>query len=184
MLPRPFHVYATQNPIESEGVYILPEAELDRFMLRISMGYPDMEEEVEVLNRVESWDGKPPSVKSITTPANLEKVQAVVRGIYANPDLKHYIAQLVHFTRNDERVQVGSSPRGGIALMALGKAAAVYAGRDFATADDVKQVTHAAIDHRILIRPEASARGTRAHDVVEDALNRIPTPQVPQVARS
>jgi MoxR-like ATPase len=183
-LPTPFHVYATQNPIESEGVYILPEAELDRFMLRISMGYPDPEEEVEVLRRVEAWDGSPPQVRKVTTPENLMKVQAVGRAIFVHNDLRHYIAQLVHFTRNDDRVQVGSSPRGGIALQALAKASALYQGTDFATADDVKEVAHAALEHRILMRPEASARGIRAKDVIQDALQRIPTPRVPQVARA
>ncbi len=183
-LPTPFHVYATQNPIESEGVYILPEAELDRFMLRISMGYPTEDEEVEVLTRVESWEGAPPKVSKITNPKNIEKVQEVARGVYVHADLKRYIAQLVHFTRNDDRVQVGASPRGGIALQALAKAAALYDNRDFATADDVKEVAEAALSHRILLRPEASARGAKAETIVADGLERVPTPKVPQVAKA
>lgn len=181
-LPKPFMVFATQNPIESEGVYILPEAELDRFMLRISMGYPNEAEEVEVLNRVESWDGKPPEATKAATPQHVEQVQAIVRRVYVHPDLKRYIAQIVHATRRDPRVQVGSSPRGSIAMMALAKAAALFSARDFANADDVKQIAHVALDHRILLRPEASARGASAYEVIQEALNQVPTPRVPQVA--
>jgi MoxR-like ATPase len=181
-LPAPFHVYATQNPIESEGVYILPEAELDRFMLRISMGYPTEDEEVEVLTRVESWDGEPPTVKKAATPAQIQQAQATVRKVFVHADLKRYIAQLVHFTRRDPRVLVGSSPRGGIAIMGLAKAAACHAGRDFATADDVKEIAAPALAHRILIRPDAAARGLTADDVVEEALRTVATPKVPQIA--
>lgn len=181
-LPSPFLVYATQNPIESEGVYILPEAELDRFMLRISMGYPTPEEEVEVLTRVESWDGEAPKVDKVATPDAVSKVQAITRRVYTHDDVKRYIAGIIHFTRNDERTLVGSSPRGGIALMSLGKAAACFDGRDFVTTDDIKEVAHVALDHRLLMRPEANARGVTAEHVIEDALQQIPTPKVPQVA--
>ena len=181
-LPAPFHVYATQNPIESEGVYILPEAQLDRFMLRVSMGYPSEEEEIEVLQRVESWDGAPPKVNRVASPALIEQAQAIVRKVYLHTDLKRYLAQLVHSTRRDPRVQVGSSPRGGIAMMALAKAAAVYHGRDFVTTDDVKEIATSALSHRILMRPEANARGQSADDVVQDALNQLPVPKVPMVA--
>jgi MoxR-like ATPase len=182
-LPEPFHVYATQNPIESEGVYILPEAQLDRFMLRVSMGYPTEDEEVEVLKRVESWDGGPPKVRKVTSGLDVQRIQGTVRKVYVHEDLKRYLAQIVHATRRDPRVQVGSSPRGGIAMMGLAKAAALYNGRDFATADDVKEIANAALTHRILMRPEANARGQTADDVVQEALQRLPTPKVPQVAR-
>jgi MoxR-like ATPase len=181
-LPSPFLVYATQNPIESEGVYILPEAELDRFMLRVSMGYPSEDEEVKILERVEGWDGGAPKVGRVATAQAVERVQAITRKAYVHADLKRYIAQIVHFTRKDERVLVGSSPRGGIALMSLAKASAVFRGREFATADDVKEVAQAALSHRLLMRPEANARGQRSQDVVADALQRVPTPKVPQVA--
>jgi len=181
-LPSPFLVYATQNPIESEGVYILPEAELDRFMLRVSMGYPSEDEEVRVLERVESWDGAAPKIGRVATAQTVERLQGITRKVYAHADLKRYMAQLVHFTRRDERVHVGSSPRGGIALMALAKASAVFHGRDFATADDVKEVAQAGLAHRILMRPEANARGQKANDVIADALQRVATPKVPQVA--
>jgi MoxR-like ATPase len=182
-LPEPFHVYATQNPIESEGVYILPEAQLDRFMLRVSMGYPTEDEEVEVLKRVESWDGAPPKVRKVTSGLDIQRIQGTVRKVYVHEDLKRYLAQIVHATRRDQRVQVGSSPRGGIAMMGLAKAAALYNGRDFATADDVKEIANAALTHRILMRPEANARGQTAEDVVQEALQRLATPKVPQVAR-
>ena len=139
-LPSPFFVYATQNPIESEGVYSLPEAELDRFMMRISMGYPSVEEEVHVLDRIENWDGSDPKVKSVATPTKLREVQKTVRHVFLHPDLKQYIVQLVHATRADERVLHGSSPRGSIAVMALCKAAAIVDGRSHAIDDDVKEV--------------------------------------------
>lgn len=180
-LPKPFFVYATQNPIESEGVYALPEAELDRFLLRISMGYPDEEEEIEVLERIESWDGADPRVRSVTTPAKLVEVQKATRSVFIHPDLKRYIVQLVHATRRDERVQVGSSPRGSIALMSLAKAAAISDGRAFATDDDVKDIADAALSHRIVLRPEAAARGATAEDVIRSCLATIPTPVIPQV---
>jgi MoxR-like ATPase len=183
-LPDPFLVYATQNPIESEGVYILPEAELDRFMLRISMGYPTLDEEVKVLERVESWDGKPPEVQKVADAKSLLGMQSVTRRVYTHVDVKRYIASLIHATRRDQRVLVGSSPRGGIALLQLSKAAAVYAGRDFVTPDDVKEVALPGLVHRILMRPEAAARGMDAFTVVQDALRHTPTPQVPQVARA
>ncbi len=180
-LPKPFFVYATQNPIESEGVYALPEAELDRFLLRISMGYPSEGEEVEVLERIESWDGAEPRVKSVTTPAKLVEVQKAVRSVFIHPDLKRYIVQLVNATRRDERVQVGPSPRGSIALMALAKAAALADQRAFATDDDVKDIAEAALAHRIVLRPEAAARGTTAEEVIASALQTVPTPVIPQV---
>jgi MoxR-like ATPase len=180
-LPSPFLVFATQNPIESEGVYILPEAELDRFMLRISMGYPSEDEEVEVLARFESWDGAAPVVGKAASPQQLDKAQAASRRVFVHPDLKRYIAQIVHFTRRDPRVQVGSSPRGSIAIMSLAKAAAAYKGRDFANADDVKEVASVAIAHRLLMRPEAAARGATPFQVVHDGLAKVPTPRVPTV---
>ncbi len=181
-LPKPFFVYATQNPIESEGVYALPEAELDRFLLRISMGYPSEDEEIEVLERIEGWDGEDPKVKAVTTPAKLVEVQKATRSVFIHPDLKRYIVQLVHATRRDERVQVGSSPRGSIALMALAKAAAISDGRAFATDDDVKDIAEAALAHRIVLRPEAAARGATAEEVISSALATVPTPHIPQVA--
>jgi MoxR-like ATPase len=111
-------------------------------------------------------------------------VQSVVRRVFTHADIKHYIAQLVHATRNDQRTLVGSSPRGGIAILALSKAAAVYAGRDFVLPDDVKEVTEVALTHRILMRPEAAARGMDASMVVQDALRSTPTPRIPQVAKA
>ncbi len=179
--PKPFFVYATQNPIESEGVYALPEAELDRFLLRISMGYPNEDEEIEVLERIESWDGADPKVKPVTTPAKLVEVQKATRSVFIHPDLKRYIVQLVHATRRDDRVQVGSSPRGSIALMALAKAAAISDGRAFATDDDVKEIAVPALAHRIVLRPEAAARGATAEEVIATALATVPTPHIPQV---
>ncbi len=182
-LPSPFFVYATQNPIESEGVYILPEAELDRFMLRISMGYPTVEEEVEIQNRIENWAGQPPNVKKVADASILNKLQAATRSVYAHSDLKRYIATLIQATRTDERVLVGSSPRGTIALLQLGKAAACFHGRDFVTVDDIKEVAVVALPHRLLLRPEAGARGVHALDVIEDVLKGTPVPAVPEVAR-
>lgn len=180
-LPDPFFVYATQNPIESEGVYSLPEAELDRFMMRISMGYPSVEEEVHVLDRIENWDGSDPKIKAVATPTKLKEVQKTVRHVFIHPDLKQYIVQLVHATRADERVLHGASPRGSIAVMALCKAAAIMDGRSHAIDDDVKDVARIALSHRIILRPEAQARGATAEDVVDQALATVPTPKVPRV---
>ncbi len=180
-LPKPFFVYATQNPIESEGVYALPEAELDRFLIRISLGYPEPDEEVEVLQRIENWDGKDPVVKKVCTAPQLIKAQEAARAVYVHEDLKRYIVGIVHATRMDDRVSVGASPRGSIALLALAKAAALVEGRDHATDDDVKAVAHAALAHRLILKPEAAARGTTAEQIIETCLEVVPTPQVPMV---
>ena len=180
-LPSPFFVYATQNPIESEGVYSLPEAELDRFMMRISMGYPTEEEEVHVLDRIEDWDDADPKIKAVATPTKLKEVQKAVRQVFVHPDLKTYIVQLVHATRNDERVLHGASPRGSIALLALCKAAAICDGRGHAVDDDVKEVAQIALAHRIILRPEAAARGAKPEEIIDAALATVPTPKVPKV---
>ncbi len=180
-LPKPFFVYATQNPIESEGVYALPEAELDRFLIRISLGYPEPDEEVTVLERIEKWQGKEPAVKKVCTAAQLLKAQAAAREVYVHEDLKRYIVGIVHATRIDDRIAVGASPRGSIALMQLAKAAAVVAGRDHAIDDDVKEVAQAALAHRLILKPEAAARGTTAEQVIDTCLDLVPTPKVPRI---
>lgn len=180
-LPKPFFVYATQNPIESEGVYSLPEAELDRFLIRISLGYPDPDEEVTVLERVEKWHGQEPEVRKVGTATGLLRAQEATRDVYVHEDLKRYIVGIVHATRIDDRVAVGSSPRGSIALLNLCKAAAIVDGRDHATDDDVKEVAVAALSHRIILKPEAAARGTTPEQVIETCLDIIPTPKVPTV---
>ncbi len=180
-LPAPFFVYATQNPLESEGVYSLPEAELDRFMLRISMGYPNEEEEIHVLDRIENWDGGDPKVKAVASAKKLQEVQKVVRSVFVHPDLKKYMVQLVQATREDERILHGASPRGSIALMALAKAAALVDGRAHAADDDVKEVAKVALAHRLILRPEATARGATADEIIDHVLATVPTPKVPKV---
>jgi MoxR-like ATPase len=180
-LPKPFFVYATQNPIESEGVYALPEAELDRFLIRISLGYPEPDEEVEVLRRIEAWNGKEPVVRKVCTAAQLLKAQEATRSVYVHDDLKRYIVGIVHATRMDDRIAVGASPRGSIALLALVKAAAIVAGRDHAIDDDVKEVAQAALAHRLILKPEAAARGTSPEQIIETCLDLVPTPKVPSI---
>ncbi len=180
-LPKPFFVYATQNPIESEGVYALPEAELDRFLIRISLGYPQPDEEVTVLERIEAWQGQEPTIKKVCTAAQLLKAQQAARDVYVHEDLKRYIVGIVHATRMDDRIAVGASPRGSIALMQLAKAAAVVAGRDHATDDDVKDVAQAALAHRLILKPESAARGTTPEQVIDTCLDLVPTPKVPRI---
>jgi MoxR-like ATPase len=181
-LPAPFHVFATQNPIESEGVYLLPEAQVDRFLMRLSMGYPTPEEELEILDRVEAWDGKVPEHPVVADGAGFVAAQSAARAVFVHPDLKRYIVSLVQHTRQDTRVQAGASPRGAIGLMAAAKASAVIAGRAHATDDDVKALAQAVLAHRILLDPEHQARGAQSRDVVAAALEAVPTPRVPLVA--
>ncbi|HET6398484.1 MAG TPA: MoxR family ATPase, partial [Candidatus Thermoplasmatota archaeon] len=180
-LPRPFTVFATQNPIEQEGVYVLPEAELDRFLVRVAVGYPTPDEEERILARVESWKGRQPVVAPVADPQRVLAMQEAARSVFVHPDLKQYIVRIVNATRQDPRVLVGSSPRGSIALQAMAKAVAMLGGRSYAQDEHVKEVAQAVLAHRVLVRPEWASRGVTPHSVVQDALDQVPTPPVPRV---
>ncbi|MCI4347624.1 MAG: MoxR family ATPase [Thermoplasmata archaeon] len=178
-LDRPFLVLATQNPIELEGTYPLPEAQVDRFLMRLSIGYPTPEEEREILARRKARKEDRIDVPAVLDIARFRAVQAAVEEVELDPALEQYAVALVNATRVDPRVEVGASPRGSLALLKLGRARALLNGRDFTVPDDLKGVAGPALGHRITIKPEPWIRGVRGAQIVREALDRVPVPKVP-----
>ncbi|MDP9235379.1 MAG: MoxR family ATPase [Actinomycetota bacterium] len=175
-LDAPFIVIATQNPIEYEGTYPLPEAQLDRFMLRVGIGYPTADEEWEILDRRIERREDEVHLQQIVDAAGLLAMQASLERVFLSENVGRYIVALVTATRTDPEVQVGASPRGAIAVMKLSRAKALVAGRDFVTPDDVKSVTVAALSHRLTLRPELWVRRVTGEQVVSRIVDRVPTP--------
>jgi MoxR-like ATPase len=175
-LEAPFIVIATQNPIEYEGTYPLPEAQLDRFMLRVGIGYPTPDEEWEILGRRIERREDEVRLEQIVDAQGLLAMQASLEHVYLSDSVGRYIVALVSATRSDPEVQVGASPRGAMALMKLSRAKALLAGRDFVTPDDVKAVTVAALSHRLTLRPELWVRRVTGEQVVQRVVERVPTP--------
>jgi MoxR-like ATPase len=153
-LPDPFIVLATQNPIEYEGTFPLPEAQLDRFLIKLSIGYPSLEEEQEILRRRRERRQDAFSLKPVTDAATLLAMRQAVEEIHVEPDLENYIVRLVQQTRLDSRIAVGASPRGSLALLKLARAWAVLDGRDYILPDDVKVFAKPALIHRLILTPE------------------------------
>jgi len=174
-LPKPFIVMATQNPIEYEGTFPLPEAELDRFLLRIELGYPTQTDEVLIM---ESQQTSHPihSLEQVTDPNELMGIQRAVKEIYVDPLIKQYIAAVAAATREHESVYLGASPRGSLALYRASQAWALLDSRDFVRPDDVKGLALATLGHRIIISPSARVKDVSAGHIVEDCLARVPVP--------
>jgi len=177
-LDRPFLVLATQNPIEYEGTYPLPEAQIDRFIMRLSVGYPNEDEEQEILNRMKDGEIHDIKLNKIVSPAQIIEMQKSIRQIHIDDDLKNYIVKIVESTRSEPRIEVGISPRGSIALFKLSKAHAAYTGRDYVVPDDIKNVALPALSHRIILKPEARVRGVKAENIIKEIVNKIPVPTV------
>ena len=177
-LEKPFLVLATQNPIEYEGTYPLPEAQIDRFLMRLNVGYPTAEEEEEILHRMSGGDIHDLAVNAVISPADILSMQQVIHQVHIDKDLQSYIVKIVQASRSDNRVEVGISPRGSIALFKLSKAHAAFFGRDFVVPDDIKHVVQPALAHRLILKAEARVRGVHAHTVLEDIVNTIPVPTV------
>jgi MoxR-like ATPase len=175
-LTPPFLVIATQNPIEYEGTYPLPEAQLDRFLLRIGVGYPSATEEQEILRRRVERRSDSTTLPVVVDRATLLELQAAVEDVHVDPTLTAYMVDLVDATRARSDVQVGASPRGSLALLAAARARAALRGRDFVVPEDVKAVAVAALGHRLNLRPELWVRGARGDDVVRACLESVPTP--------
>jgi MoxR-like ATPase len=175
-LESPFIVVATQNPIEYEGTYPLPEAQLDRFMLRVGIGYPTPDEEWEILSRRVERRQDDVHLQQIVDGPGLLEMQASLERVYLSAEVGRYIVDLVSATRADPEVQVGASPRGALAVMKLSRAKALLGGRDFVTPDDVKTVTVAALSHRLTLRPELWVRRVTGEQVVQRLVDRVPTP--------
>jgi MoxR-like ATPase len=175
-LERPFLVVATQNPIEYEGTYPLPEAQLDRFLLRLSVGYPSPEAEWGMLERRLERTSDEVALAAVATPADLLAMQRAIEDVHVAASVGRYMVELVGATRASPRVQVGASPRGTLALLKVSRAKAAMAGRDYVTPEDVKAVAVPALAHRLILRPELWVRRVRTEDVVAELLEQVPTP--------
>jgi MoxR-like ATPase len=175
-LDPPFHVLATANPIEYEGTYPLPEAQLDRFMLRVSFGYPTQDEEWEVLRRRMSRRQEESQLTPVVDARRLMAMQAALEQVAVEDSIGRYIVSLASATREHGSVLVGSSPRGSLALLLLARARAVMAGRDFVVPEDVKDVAVPALAHRITLRPEMWLRRVDPAFVVQEVLQAVPAP--------
>jgi MoxR-like ATPase len=180
-LDPPFLVIATQNPIEYEGTYPLPEAQLDRFILRTSIGYPSREHEWEVLERRVERRQDEIELDRVVDRETLLEMQRASETVYVAPSLGYYMVDLVVATRESPRVQVGASPRGTLALLKLSRCKAAVDGRDFVTPDDVKAVAVPALTHRVMLRPELWVQRVSSDDVVRQAIETVPTPPAEDV---
>ncbi len=178
-IDEPFIVLATQNPIEYEGTYPLPEAQLDRFIMKLRVGYPDSEEEVRILqDRIQRRsDGF--SIERIANPALILQMQESVENVHVDDVVLKYITQIVRATRSHTDVEVGASPRGSLALLKLARARAFLSSRSFVIPDDVKEIAAPALSHRIVLKPEQWLKGGRAAEqIIGEILNQIPVPKV------
>ena len=177
-LPAPFIVMATQNPVEQEGTYPLPEAQLDRFMFKMSVGYPDRADEDEILRRRISRGKDAVEVDVITHPEMVINMQQACEFVYVDPALRMYMVEIVSRTREDPRVLVGASPRGSQALLKTSRAAAALRGRDFVTPDDIKAIAELALAHRLILKPEHQIKGLEPGEVIQAILREVPVPTV------
>jgi MoxR-like ATPase len=184
VLERPFLVVATQNPIEYEGTYPLPEAQLDRFLLRIGVGYPERDDEWELLERRVARAVDEIVLSPVVDRATVLELQRAVEQVHVARSLGLYMVDLVASTRSSSRVQVGSSPRGTLALLKLSRCKAALAGRDFVTPDDVKAVAVPALGHRLMLRPELWVQRVSPDDVVRQSLDTVPTPKAEDIVRA
>jgi MoxR-like ATPase len=177
VLEQPFLVIATQNPIEYEGTYPLPEAQLDRFLLRTAFGYPDREGEVDVLARRIERESDDVELGPIVDRETLLAMQAAVESVHVAPSVQEYCVDLVAATRASQSTAVGASPRGSLALLKLARCRAALQGRGFVLPDDVKAVAVPALAHRLVLRPELWVQRVSAEDVVREVLDTVPTPR-------
>jgi MoxR-like ATPase len=177
LLAPPFLVLATQNPIEYEGTYPLPEAQLDRFMLRIGVGYPEREDEWEVLERRLERGADEVQLEPVVGRDELLEMQRAIEQVHVDRSVGLYMVDLVAATRDAPGVQVGASPRGSLALLKLSRCRAALAGRDFVIPEDVKAVAVPALAHRLSLRPELWVQRLRPEDLVLELLDRVPTPK-------
>ena len=176
-MPRPFFVVGTENPIEYEGTYPLPEAQLDRFLMRVSMGYPAPEDEVRIM-REQRLEHPVNQVRPVVDQAEIVELQRAVRVVHLEECIEEYIVSLVRATRGHPDVVLGASPRGSLALMRCAQALAAIRGRDYVTPDDVKQVSRAALGHRLIARPDLELRGSSGVEVIEEALKATKVPVI------
>ena len=174
-LEHPFIVMATQNPIEYEGTFPLPEAQLDRFLMRISLGYPDFEEELSVIE-IQETTHPIDTLEAVATPQDVIAMQAAAKEIYVDQVVRRYIVSLVEATREHRDVALGASPRASLGLFRASRAIALVQDRDYVIPDDIKSLAVSVIGHRLILSASARMRGVRSADVVEDLLNQVAVP--------
>lgn len=175
----PFFVIATQNPIEQEGTYRLPEAQLDRFLMRIKLGYPSLQEEINILQRYKKTNQSDltQSIHKVIRPSELKELIELTKEVYVSDQMLTYAAQIIHETRNHAKIYLGGSPRASLATISTSKVAAIMSGRDFVTPDDVKYMVPHILNHRILLTPEAEMEGLDEDLVIKDILDTIEVPR-------
>jgi MoxR-like ATPase len=181
-LPRPFVVLATDNPIEYEGTYELPEAQLDRFLVRLRLGYLPTDDEVAMLQRRLDRGQETTLLRPVTTAAELIAMRESLEQVEVSADILSYVVAIVQATRDHAQIQVGASPRGGLALVQLARGQALLAQRDYVVPDDVKRIAVPALAHRITLRPELWVRQVVADDVIAGLLDSVPVPQTDPAA--
>lgn len=175
-LPEPFMVLATQNPIEYEGTYSLPEAQLDRFLMRVNLGYPALNDEIEVLDR-QQFHHPVTDLKPVVSAEDLLEAQEEIKNVFVSPAVKEYIVRLVQKTRQHPDVYLGASPRGSLTLYRTAQARAAMLGRDYALPDDVKFIAPFVLSHRLIISPSARLRSVQADQVIQTILEQLPMPE-------
>ena len=175
ILEQPFIVMATQNPIEYEGTFPLPEAQLDRFLMRISIGYPEFEEEMAVIEQQEHTHPIE-SLKPVATPADVEAMQEAAKDVFVDPTVRQYIVRLIEATRTHRDVALGASPRASLGLFRASRGTALVQERDYVIPDDIKDLAPSVIAHRLILSSSARMRGVRSTDVVQDLLSQVPVP--------
>jgi len=175
-LPDPFLVLATQNPIEYEGTFPLPEAQLDRFMLKLTVGYPDLAEETEILHRRHQRRQDEVSLKKITSAKQILAMRKVVETVHVDEDLEEYIASIIQETRKERHVAVGASPRGSLAFLKMARAYAALQGREYVLPDDIKHFGIPVLSHRLILQPEYWLTRQVADRVITDIFAKVPVP--------
>jgi MoxR-like ATPase len=177
-LPEPFVVLATQNPIEYEGTFPLPEAQLDRFMLKLSVGYPTLEEEVQILRFRRERQQDEVALSQVTHAGQILDMIRAVETVHVHQDLERYIAAIVHATRQDRRVAVGASPRGSLAFLKMARAYAALEGRDYVIPDDIKRFAAPVLSHRLILQPEHWMIHRVAEEIIDQVFAQVPVPVI------
>ena len=177
-LPAPFITMATQNPIEQEGTYPLPEAQMDRFLMKMSMGYPNRQEEKAILQRRKLRGKDEHDIEQITSPKKVVAMHRALETVHVDPAILSYIVELVHRTREDHRVITGASPRASQSLFKTSRASAAIDGRDYVIPDDIKNVALQVVSHRIMLKPESKIRGVTGQHIMRKILSEVPVPVI------
>jgi len=178
-MSHPFIIIATQNPIEQEGTYRLPEAQLDRFLMKINLSYPSLDEELQIIDRFKNRPGRPDTstVPAVLDSKGIKEIQDTLEKIYIEKQMLEYITQIVHETRNHSKVYLGASPRASLALLSSSKVTAVLAGRDFIIPDDIQFVAPHVLNHRMILTPDAEMEGLTPFNIIDEIIKTLEVPR-------